>query len=241
MSQGDDLYGKFPGPNILQGDALRPGNIVLIENNLSIGAELTFYALMEMAKTRGMSLIVEDIFDVLPVYKKHLELMGFYVPQDEPNVIKVGGIENVGNVVEKLSFEADPNLYIAKKEQVISEITEEKQHVLLTLGLERLLVFQHDLRDLYPIVRYFRNNLNSPKRMTIAIIETPVLKNKKPNPLPLLESVASSVVEFYTDGDAIVVHPKKAISPSLSKVGVLKIGIGEILEVLKDGKDIQTG
>ncbi|WP_054841322.1 DUF257 family protein [Thermococcus peptonophilus] len=145
-----------------QGETFKPGSLVLIENSTSLSAELSFYALLKISQKNGIPLIVEDIFDTLPIYIKHLELMGFYVPLESINVIKVAGIDGVGNVVEKLSFEADPNLYIPKKEIVISKIVGENAHILLILGMERLLMFQRNLRDLYPIVRYFKENLDSP-------------------------------------------------------------------------------
>lgn len=155
-------YSRIP---FFQGENLKPGSLVLIENISSPpGAKLSFYALLKVSKEKGIPLIVEDIFDTLPIYVKHIELMGFYVPSESINVIKVAGIDSVGNVVEKLSFEADPNFYIPKKERAVSKIVGDNTppHILLILGLERLLMFQRNLRDLYPIVRYFRENLNSP-------------------------------------------------------------------------------
>lgn len=218
-----------------QGENLKPGSLVLIENISSPGAELSFYTLLKVSQEKRIPLIVEDIFDTLPIYVKHIELMGFYVPLESINVIKVAGIDSVGNVVEKLSFEADPNFYIPKKERAVSKIVgENTPHILLILGLERLLMFQRNLRDLYPIVRYFRENLNSPNRATVSIIETPVLNSIKPNPLPMLESVASSVIELYMENGALIVRPKKALSLFTVNAERFKVSLSDIVEVLKE-------
>ncbi|BAD85798.1 hypothetical protein, conserved, DUF257 family [Thermococcus kodakarensis KOD1] len=225
-------YSRIP---FFQGKNLKPGSLVLIENISSPGAKLSFYALLKVSKEKGIPLIVEDIFDTLPIYVKHIELMGFHVPSESINVIKVAGIDSVGNVVEKLSFEADPNFYIPKKERAVSKIVgDNTPHILLILGLERLLMFQRNLRDLYPIVRYFRENLNSPNRATISIIETPVLNSIKPNPLPMLESVASSVIELYMENEALIVRPKKALSLFTVNAERFKVSLGDIVEVLRE-------
>lgn len=103
---------------------------------------MSFYVFLKVFKEKGIFLIVEDIFDIFLIYVKYIELMGFYVLLESINVIKVVGIDSVGNVVEKLFFEVDLNFYILKKERVVLKIVGDNIfYIFFIFGLEWLLMF----------------------------------------------------------------------------------------------------
>lgn len=161
--------------------------------------------------------------------------MGFYVLLESINVIKVVGIDSVGNVVEKLFFEVDLNFYILKKERVVLKIVGDNIfYIFFIFGLEWLLMFQCNLCDLYLIVRYFRENLNFLNRVMISIIEMFVLNSIKLNLLLMFELVVFLVIEFYMENEVLIVCFKKVFLLFIVNVERFKVSLGDIVEVLRE-------
>ena len=102
-------------------DEVRFGGFTLVKNYSMVGAELMLYALLNYTYGHSLPVIVEDIFDAFAGYVRHFDVMGLAPPMDHVGVLKVGGIDEVGNVFGKLQFEADPLLYIKKKERAVKE------------------------------------------------------------------------------------------------------------------------
>jgi len=190
---------------------VRFGGLTLIENYSSVGAELALYAILNYSHERGLPVLVEDIFDAFVGYLKHLRIMNVNVPLDHVGVIKVGGVDELGNVVERIQFEADPAIYLQKKEKAIAKAMGDDRYVYIVTGFERLLGFQRDIKGLYVIVNHLRETLGNSIRITFNIIDAEVVKGFPTNPLPLLESVATSVIELHDHGDMLRLRFRKSI------------------------------
>lgn len=192
-------------------DEVRFGGFTLVKNYSMIGAELTLYALLNYTYGHSLPVIVEDIFDAFVGYVRHFEVMGLAPPMDHVGVLKVGGIDEVGNVFGKLQFEADPLLYIKKKERAVKEAIGDDPHVYIITGFERLLGFQRDIKSVYAIASHMREELGNEKRLVISIVEGHVIEGFPMNPLPLLEGVATSVIELHDHGDVVCLDLKKSV------------------------------
>ncbi|WP_297550512.1 DUF257 family protein [Thermococcus sp.] len=187
------------------------GGLTLVENYSSIGAQLTLYTLLNHSYNLGLPVLVEDIFDTFAGYVKHFDIMGLMPPMEHVGVLKIGGIDEVGNVVDKIQFEADPALYLQKKEKAIAKAMGDEKYVYIVTGFERLLGFQRDIKGVYVIVNHLKETLGNEKRMTLNIIEGNVIKGFPTNPLPLLEGVATSVIELHDHGDMFLLKFRKSI------------------------------
>ena len=191
--------------------SVRPGDLMLIENYSTVGSELTLYALLNYAYEMGLPVLVEDIFDAFAGYLRHFDIMGIAPPLEHVGVLKVGGVDELGHVVEKVQFEADPALYLRKKETAIEKAMGDDRYVYIVAGFERLLGFQRDIKGVYVIVNHLRENLGNDRRVTFNLIEGNVIKGFSTNPLPLLEGVATSVVELHDHGDMLRLRFRKSI------------------------------
>ncbi|WP_297073308.1 DUF257 family protein [Thermococcus sp.] len=191
--------------------SVRMGDFMLIENYSIVGSELTLYALLNYAYERGLPVLVEDIFDAFAGYLRHFDVMGITPPLEHVGVLKIGGIDELGHVVDKIQFEADPTLYLQKKERAIERAMGDERYVYIVTGFERLLGFQRDVKGIYVIVNHMRETLGNGRRMTFNLIESNVINGFSMNPLPLLESVATSVVELHDHGDMLRLRFRKSI------------------------------
>jgi len=192
-------------------DEIRFGSFALIENYSTVGSDLTLYALLNYTYERSLPVIVEDIFDAFAGYVRHFEAMGLAPPMDHVGVLKVGGIDDIGHVVYKLQFEADPTLYLQKKEKAIAEAMGDDRYAYIVTGFERLFGFQRDVKEVYVIVNHLRKNLGNERRLTISITEGNVIEGFPTNPLPLIEDVATSVIELHDHEDLVRLDLKKSV------------------------------
>ena len=191
--------------------SVRFGGLTLIENYSAVGSELTLYALLNYAYEKGLPVLVEDIFDAFAGYIRHFDVMGITPPLEHVGVLKIGGVDELGHVVDKIQFEADPALYLQKKERAIERAMGDDRYVYIVTGFERLLGFQRDVKGVYVIVNHLRESLGNEKRMAFNLIEGNVINGFPTNPLPLLESVATSVVELHDHGDMLRLRFRKSM------------------------------
>ncbi len=206
-----------------------PGGTTIIENASSFGGEFTLHAFIHYSKRRRIPLIVEDIFDTLPVYTTHLELMGVRLSKADMKVIKVGGTQEAGEVVGRIQFENDPYVYHKKLEEELKKVPIEGLYIHLVLGLERLLVLQDDPHRAYGLFNIIRQKLGDERRINVYMIETSVLKGLDFNPLPILEDIATSVAELRDDGELIKIRLKKSVFTLMTPKEYILVSPREIL------------
>jgi hypothetical protein len=188
-----------------------PGGMTLIENSSSFGAEFILHSFIHFSKSRGIPLIVEDIFDTLPIYLAHLELMGAPIDESDVKVIKVGGSHNVGEVLGRIRFENDPYVYQQKLKDELKKININGTYIHLVLGLERFLALQEGLYHTYTLLSLIRQKLGNESSMNVYLVETPVLSELSFNPLPILEDIATSVAKLMDEGELIKIDLKKSV------------------------------
>jgi len=192
-------------------NSLHLGDLMLVENYSLMGSELALYTILNYTYERGLPVLVEDIFDAFAGHVRHFDVMNLKPPMDHVGVIKIGGVDDIGNVVEKIKFEADPVLYLRKKESAIERAMGDDTYVYIVAGFERLLGFQRDVKGIYVIVNHMRETLGNDRRISFTIIEGNVIKGFPTNPLPFLEGVATSVVELHDHGDMILLRFRKSV------------------------------
>ncbi|WP_297420572.1 DUF257 family protein [Thermococcus sp.] len=207
---------------------IKTGGLTIVENSSVFGTEFTLYFFKAFSEKNGIPLVIEDIFDTLPVYATHLKLMGFSPGMKDVNVIKVGGSQEVGNVVGRIEFEEDPNVYQRKLERELEKLSYER-YIHLVLGLERLLVFQKGIYNTYTLLNLIRRKLGSRRSKNVYIIERPVVEKLKFNPLPFLEDIATSVVQLSDEEELVKIRFRKSPFTLLAHKGHILISPREIV------------
>ncbi len=188
-----------------------PGGTTIIENRGALGAEFVLHAFIQYSKRKRIPLIVEDIFDTLPIYVGHLKLMGASVEEKDITVIKVGGAQEAGNVIARIRFENDPHVYQRKIDQELQKVVGDGVYIHLVLGLERLLFLQGDVRSAYTLLGLIKQKLGDKRRINVYLVEAPIMETLDFNPLPMLEDIATSAIELTSEGELIRMKFRKSV------------------------------
>lgn len=191
-------------------ERITTGGITVIENSSAFGAEFALYFFKEFSEKSGIPLLIEDIFDTFPLCTTHLELMGFSLKTEGINVIKVGGSQEVGNVIGRIKFEEDPNVYQRKMERELEKLPY-KRYIHIVLGFERALMFQRGVYNIHALLNVIRGKLGDTRSKNVYIIEIPVVRGLEFNPLPLLEDIATSVVHISDEDELVRIRFKKSL------------------------------
>ncbi|QDA30746.1 hypothetical protein FH039_02765 [Thermococcus indicus] len=207
-----------------------PGGTTIIENSASLGAEFTLHAFMEYSKRRRMPIVIEDIFDTLPVYLAHLEFLGVNPEGFNIRVLKVGGSQEAGNVLAKINFENDPHVYQKKIDQELKKIVPDGPYIHFVLGLDRLLFLQDDVHNMYTHLALIKQKLGDERRINVYLIEKSIVERIPYNPLPLMEDIATSVIELTDEGEGVIrIRLRKSIFTLLMNKEYLLISPREVL------------
>ncbi|ASJ08561.1 hypothetical protein A3L11_04665 [Thermococcus siculi] len=206
-----------------------PGGMTIIENSASFGGEFILHSFIHYSKRKGMPLVVEDIFDTLQIYATHLELMGVSLKNEDMKVIKVGGVEEVGDVIGRIQFENDPHVYQQKLEDELRKVETKGPYIHLVLGLERLLALQDSAYSTYTLLNLIRRKLGDKRAVNVYLIETSIVEGLRFNPLPMLEDIATSVAELLDDGELIRIKLRKSVFTLTMQKAYILVSPREIL------------
>ncbi|ASJ11802.1 DUF257 family protein [Thermococcus thioreducens] len=191
------------------------GDVILMEDDSPYGTALATYVLVKYARERGLPVYIDDVLDSLALVRKHLRLLDIEEDFSDVRVIKTGGMETFGVVVDRIHLDVEPVFYITRHRKVANATLSSGKHIHIVLGMERLFAFLETRREFYMFIAYLKEFLGNPNRKSFYIVNSPVLSTLRFNPLPELEEIASTVVEIKIKNGTHVVIPKKALFPDI--------------------------
>ncbi|ASJ06543.1 DUF257 family protein [Thermococcus pacificus] len=209
-------------------DGAKFGSTVIVENRAPLGAEALLAILLRYTREREIPVFVDDILDAFPLYVKHLNLMGINPDLSSVRVLKMGGNETVGNVVNRGRFDMDPTVYISHYEKLFSSAAPKGEFIDIVLGIDRLFVFQDNLSGTWAILRAMKPIVTNRKRTAFYILESAIMENLRMKPLPVLEDLATSVFELKQEGRMLTVDIRKDPSMFRTKIDTIKLDLREV-------------
>ncbi|MBO8174890.1 MAG: DUF257 family protein [Thermococcus sp.] len=154
---------------------------------------------IEYCRRKNLELLIVDIFDMLHVYKIHMEYVGIDADINDKriSVIKEGGKISVGNVLSRISVDEDATLHLRKYAEVFESAIKDKEFVLnITLGFDKLLAFYSESpKDLEAILLAVKDFVGNKKRTAIYFVNQNIVTNI-PNALEFLEDSATTVIKL---------------------------------------------
>jgi len=180
---------------------LKPGEMVMIEHDSISTPVFEVYRIGEYAMEHNIPLLIDDFLDSLYVYKTHLELTGINTEfLNDALVIKIGGINNVGNIVEKLSVEESSihkKHYEGAFQKAINNIkSRDKFAFNLVLGIDKFLALLDTKMEILQTINVIASYLGNKHRIAFYFINRDLLKNSPLNVLSLLRSIPTTVVSI---------------------------------------------
>lgn len=166
-------------------------------------------------------MVVVDILDTLYLYKSQMELQGLNSGLlDNVRVIKIGGRLHVGNVITRLSF-GEPVVREKEAFGIVKSILDVGDKIVsLVLGFDKLFFVINSRTEALSIVNIVLGYTGNPKGIGYYFINTELLEKNTPNILPLLEEVATTVVEIRKKGKSFFLNVKKSINSEIDGVEV---------------------
>ncbi|ASJ00086.1 DUF257 family protein [Thermococcus gorgonarius] len=209
-------------------DGMKFGSTVIVENRAPLGAEAFLAVLLRYIREREIPVLVDDILDAFPLYVKHLNLMGINPNLSSVRVLKMGGNETAGNVVNRGRFDMDPNVYMNHYEKLFSSVAPEEEFINIVLGIDRLFVFQDNPLGIGTTLRAMKPIVTNRKRTAFYILESAIMENLRTRPLPALEDLATSVFELKQKGRMLIVSIIKDPSALRTNVNAIKVDLREV-------------
>ncbi|NJF24641.1 DUF257 family protein [Thermococcus sp. Bubb.Bath] len=202
------------------GGGLKLGETVLIEHDSLTSPARGVYHAVKWAGKRGYKVVVDDVLDTLYLYVTHLKLAGFDVSVfNNLSVIKEGGLQDVGEVVQRLRFK-EYAIRKAEYERVFEPILSGGGRVLnLVLGIEKLFLIS-DLRENINTVNAILGYTGDERRIALYFINKDLLEVSGAHLLPLLEEIATTVVRVNKEGKSVRFSVVKSVNPEIEGIDI---------------------
>lgn len=197
-------------------DNIQLGETVLIEYSSKVAPILFFSELVNWAKEKGYSAVVDDILDTLYLYKVQLELVGADMSfLNDLKVIKFGGRFNVGQIFGRLHIER-PEIREQKYKEFFGPVLEEGKTVVNpVLGFEKIFLLQESKADILNLMNEILSFVGEKPRIALYFINSDVLESTAPEALPLFEELASTILKVDIEGKLYKFSVVKSVNNNL--------------------------
>ncbi len=197
-------------------DSLKPGETVMIEHDSLTPPALGLYHAVMWARKKNYRVVIDDILDTLYLYKVQLELAGFDLnPLEEVEVIKEGGILNVGKVVARLQLKQWA-IRQAEYKNVFNPLLEEGRVFNIVLGIEKLFLIS-DIRENMGIINSILSYTGDKRRIALYFINRDLMETSI---LPLLEELATTVIRVTKEQNHYILSIVKSVNNELDGIEI---------------------
>lgn len=196
---------------------LKPGETVLIEYSSRSTPFIVFYNLIQWAKNNDFEILIDDILDTLYVYKVQLGLAGIDLDLfNDVMVIKESGRVEVGMIVGRMGIR-DSAIYWSEYNKIMEPIFERAKGLIINivLGVEKLFVLADNKRDILNNINNILSWTGNTKRITFYFINTDLVNTLGVGVLPLLEELASTVINVDKNEGRVRLFITKSINDEL--------------------------
>lgn len=139
-----------------------PGESVLIEYPPTGHPEFMLWHIIKWASSRGLPVLVIDLFDSLYLYREQLKLSGYDVSfLDEVSVVKGGGYRRVGKILGEIRVFEDISVYMREYYMTVERFFKTSSRAMvIVLGSDRLIRIYKD--DPWALEEYFERTVKIP-------------------------------------------------------------------------------
>jgi|Deesub1362B_J571_1020462.scaffolds.fasta_scaffold00143_10 hypothetical protein len=196
---------------------LKPGETILIEYSARSTPFIVFYSLIQWAKNNDFEILIDDILDTLYAYKVQLSLAGIDLDLfSDLLVIKESGRVEVGRIVGRMGIR-DSAIYWSEYNKIMRPIFERAKRLIINiiLGIEKLFVLADSKREILNNINNILSWTGNTKRITFYFINTDLVNTLGIGVLPLLEELASTVINVDKDEGRVKLLITKSINNEL--------------------------
>lgn len=190
--------------------AFYPGETVMIEYDTVSMPEVLFYLIYLNRENRPV--LIDDVADTLCETLTKLEFMGFDVSgfNDVP-VIKIGGggERNCGNVLGEVDVDRY-SLDISYYGRIVEKASFNDVVLNPVLGVHKLFLALERRGGALRLIKNIATFEGDKRRIAFYFINRDVVEMSYPELLPLLEEIASTVMNWSFEGEEFVLYVSKS-------------------------------
>jgi hypothetical protein len=203
-------------------EGIKPGETVLFERSGEGSIGIGVYHTALWAQEKGMKLMVVDILDAYSTLISKMKLMGMEISGlENVDVIKLGGVNNVGNVRARINDISEPVILSRKFNEAYRAILSDAEGQVLTLafGLEKLFTALNlSERAIQLIIDQLAKYIGDERRLTIILVNNDTLPEDRKFVLNLLEDMATTVIRTSKMGRMTEFHIVKSLNQEIEGV-----------------------
>ncbi|KPU62502.1 hypothetical protein EP1X_08590 [Thermococcus sp. EP1] len=195
-------------------DKIKPGEIVLVEYSSNMNPTRILHDIIKWAKSKEYQVLITDMYNLVELHTYRMKMEGLDMEVLKwAKIIEIGRHEpSVGEVIKFIPVDRELLALLAEYKEVYEEFVSKNFTVVLFFGLERYMLFKNEVMSFVSILERF---LGDTRRISIYFVNRDVLTNISPDPLPLLEELATTIMKFQKEAKKIKFTINKALNPEL--------------------------
>ncbi|AIF70080.1 hypothetical protein PAP_08495 [Palaeococcus pacificus DY20341] len=198
---------------------LEPGETVVVFYPPISAVYNTFEALLRYSKEMNFPIVIEDILDMLHVYKTNMDYFGIDAsPLEDALVLKIGGFSSAGKVFLRIPLDIDVNIHLRHHNEAFNKVMENIDFAFnIILGFDKLLAFYSAVpEDVDRVLLTLREFIGNKKRTAIYFLNRDLIK-EIPVAMPTIKDLASTVLEVEKSEEGWILKVTK--SPKIEMCG----------------------
>lgn len=195
-------------------DRLKPGEIVLIEYSSRVDPLVVFVEAMKWARVKGYQILITDLFNRVDLCLRQMKIGRF-----EPEALKDVKVIEIGyhkpadvDVVKFISGDRELPVLLSEYGEIYEKIVNKKFTIVFLFGIERYVILRNEAVQLVSVLGTFLGDI---RRIAFYFVNRDVLANISPNPLTMLEELASTIIELKKERGKTKLFISKAFAPEL--------------------------
>ena len=193
--------------------ALKFGETVLVEYASNSYPELLLKALHDFASANGIRILVDDVLDTYPSFVKSIGILGFSL--SDVSVVKIGGgRREAGIIIGRMEVDK----YSIPFGHYVNSIRKFREangpYFNPVVGLHKITMF-FSKREILSLLTSISGFVGDERRVAIYLVNKDAVESSEPAFLPMFEEIATTVAEWYLEGDELVLAVHKAVNPGL--------------------------
>lgn len=181
-----------------------PGEIVLVEEKSLINPVDIFLSIINWAKKNEYRILIVDLYNKIDLYLKLMKLHNLPIKSifEGITVVEIGVRKKYYEIeISKLiDVEGELASLTLEYRKIYEEIVSKQFTVIILLGIDKFLLFRDSASTFIDILKEF---LGDKRRIAFYLVNVDVLKCISPDPTPLLEEIATTIIEFKSEDEFI--------------------------------------
>ncbi|KPU63034.1 hypothetical protein EP1X_05650 [Thermococcus sp. EP1] len=196
-------------------DELKPGEIVLVEYPSRVNPSTVFAGAMKWANAKGHQILIIDLFNRLDLCLRWMK-----IEKLECEALKKAKVVEIGyheppdvNVVKFISGDRELPALVSEYRKVYEKLVSEKFTAAFLFGIERYIILRRN--EAIPLANVLGTFLGDTRRISFYFVNKDILAGIVPNPLTMIEEIATTIIELKKEKGKVKLCITKAFNREL--------------------------